>query len=311
MSVPDTTTFRMSDVVAEVGGDLPSLSLLFRDANQDGFDPLYVGLQDRLLNFRNYNHSPAPPFPETGLIHYWALDEEFGDISVDSKGANDLTLQNSVIRVSAGKLGYGVNSIAETVPVSTTYMGSADMSLSHPISFSFWIKAIPGWDNPGNHFLFCAGEAGTQSKYGGVNIQLNTTSSPKRLTVLLGTDGGIDASDRRSYYFPHPCDFSSTDWVHVVVTSDGQPSASGQKVWFNSIPQVLESETGTLNLIVWPRNNKNPRFFCGSGGNLSELPFVPAAWAVGLDEIAIFNTIISQADVDTIYNGGSGSFYRP
>jgi len=56
MSVPNTDTFSMQDVVTEIGaGD--DLVELFSLATGT-FDPAYIGDQTNLLNFRNYSHVP-------------------------------------------------------------------------------------------------------------------------------------------------------------------------------------------------------------------------------------------------------------
>jgi hypothetical protein len=52
-SVPNTTTFCLSDVTAVVGGTC--LSSAVANASPSGFDPSYGGTCTCLLNFRNYN----------------------------------------------------------------------------------------------------------------------------------------------------------------------------------------------------------------------------------------------------------------
>lgn len=55
MAVPNTTTFALSDVIAEIAGVQNSLQDCFDDADAAGFDPSFEGSKDRLSNFRNYN----------------------------------------------------------------------------------------------------------------------------------------------------------------------------------------------------------------------------------------------------------------
>lgn len=62
MSVPNTTTFTLQDVVDEINAaGVDSLTECFSAANNAGFDPLYEGSKDNLLNFRNYNNNPGVP----------------------------------------------------------------------------------------------------------------------------------------------------------------------------------------------------------------------------------------------------------
>jgi hypothetical protein len=54
-TVPNSTDFSLQDVVNVVGGT--SLSAAFGNANSSCFDSSYIGSQDRLTNFRNYDDS--------------------------------------------------------------------------------------------------------------------------------------------------------------------------------------------------------------------------------------------------------------
>jgi hypothetical protein len=53
MAVPDTNTFKLSEVVAEIPG-ATSLTTCFSLADPDKFDSAYAGAKDRQSNFRNY-----------------------------------------------------------------------------------------------------------------------------------------------------------------------------------------------------------------------------------------------------------------
>ena len=58
MSVPNTDTFALSDVVPEIGLTSPeSLQHCFDNAISWKFDPAYSGSKDRLSNFRNYGRN--------------------------------------------------------------------------------------------------------------------------------------------------------------------------------------------------------------------------------------------------------------
>ncbi|QLG46061.1 hypothetical protein [Costertonia aggregata] len=59
MAVPNTTTFSLLDVCNEIGltGSNRTLSNCFGSAIDSGFDNAHRGSKDRLLNFRNYQHS--------------------------------------------------------------------------------------------------------------------------------------------------------------------------------------------------------------------------------------------------------------
>lgn len=54
MAVPNTNTFGLQDVVNEVVPSVDGLVECFAEANDIDFDPIYEGLKNGLLNFRNY-----------------------------------------------------------------------------------------------------------------------------------------------------------------------------------------------------------------------------------------------------------------
>lgn len=62
-SVPNTNTFSMTDVRSAVGGN--DLVGLFFNAENPYFDPTYVGVKDRMSNFRNYNRTSLAPIVST------------------------------------------------------------------------------------------------------------------------------------------------------------------------------------------------------------------------------------------------------
>lgn len=58
-SVPNTNTFKLTDVTAVVGGS--SLSVAFASSVDACFDPTYKGSKNSLLNFRNYDTTRGAP----------------------------------------------------------------------------------------------------------------------------------------------------------------------------------------------------------------------------------------------------------
>ena len=90
-----------------------------------------------------------------------------------------------------------------------------------------------------------------------------------------------------SYNFPQ---LNNNTWHHIVWTYDGSQSASGMKLYINGGTTVLPG--GTTNL---PINSVTTTtdFRIGARNQLGTM-----------DEIAFFNSALSQTDVTTIYNGG-------
>jgi len=112
MAVPDTTTFRMSDVVNELqldGCSTMSLSQLFTCAPNVSFDSSYEGSQICLLNYRNYN-----------LITGWTITAGAIPMGVTYDGTNVWTAN------------YARNSVSKISPTSveTEYSGTCAQPLA-------------------------------------------------------------------------------------------------------------------------------------------------------------------------------------
>lgn len=67
-TVPNTTTFRLTDVTTAIG-TATSLNSCFLLANPAGFDATYSGSKNQLYNFRNYDHNPR-----SLTLNYTTLD---------------------------------------------------------------------------------------------------------------------------------------------------------------------------------------------------------------------------------------------
>lgn len=85
MAVPNTTTFSLQDVQTELGGVNDDLVECFANASASGFDPVYEGLKNSLLNFRNYNNN----------INAVSFVDSFGTVSVGT--TLNATISASVI----------------------------------------------------------------------------------------------------------------------------------------------------------------------------------------------------------------------
>lgn len=103
MAVPNTNTFSLRDVKTEIeskgGGTVNSLVEAFSRANSSGFNTSYVGVKDRLSNFRGYVHS----IPDANVI-FWS---NIGPINYTLKNTQNVkcSIENSPYGTSAS----GVN----------------------------------------------------------------------------------------------------------------------------------------------------------------------------------------------------------
>lgn len=132
MSVPNTNTFTLQDVVDEINvGGVNTLDECFDNAIPTGFDPAYEGNKDRLSNFRNYSHDPLSIYSvtinDTGYLN--------GQDACDLAGVDNLTLY-----YEAAAPGVTIGTILYTNSgLTTTFNGLSLHYLDNDISESYQI----------------------------------------------------------------------------------------------------------------------------------------------------------------------------
>jgi len=224
----------------------------------------------------NYGTLNTPSTP--GLVYYLKLDEVSGDSLVESRGSNTGTSigTNSVV----GKIGQSRNFNGASYIDSNVNLASI---LGGTASISFWIKTgISGssifWQAPG----ITGVESGSTN-----DVRYGWIDEVGKIHVDAG-NGATAAS-------ANPINDNS--WHHVVLTRN---SVTGivQIYVDNSAPVSATSESGnkttpisTLGRIV------------GSVG-ASRGYFIGA-----LDEIGIWNKVLTASEVSALYNGGNGLSY--
>ena len=125
MSVPNTTTFDLEDVVNEVNPTTDDLVDCFADANDDFFDPTYEGSKNSLLNFRNYN-----AYYE-GILYI--VDKDYVD---SSEPWSDITNQGVTTTNNDGYTN-SFNIVSQLLDSSGAgTLASAILCLSHNVNFS-------------------------------------------------------------------------------------------------------------------------------------------------------------------------------
>jgi hypothetical protein len=100
LSVPNTTTFTLVDVVAVSGlTGATNLDECFQLAVDVWFDPLYKGDKSTLLNFRNYTVTIIPPAPELPVV----TTEVITDIgNTSATGGGNVTSQGTQPVIARG-----------------------------------------------------------------------------------------------------------------------------------------------------------------------------------------------------------------
>lgn len=214
------------------------------------------------------------------LISYWKFDEISGVTAFDSKGSNDGTLSNSDMRIN-GLINNGINVKPSPLRVMGTnfnpgsVIGSGDFSVSTFVKSESLTDFATLWQFGRN--------AGSSTSANAIHIMTDQNNNICFWSRFGTSGGGIICSS----------DKFQNEWQHIVLTRTG----NNIKVYLNgneiiSNTRSDNSVSGFTHFRVGSRvlNNGNP--FNGL-----------------LDELAIYNRALSQAEIEILYNNGYGLQY--
>ena len=215
------------------------------------------------------------PSVSNGLISWWRFDETSGSTASPSVGSYDGTL-SSPASFGSGKFGNAVILTGETGNRAT--FPAAAGNLGRTFSVSLWVK----WgdsDNDANWSRLITNKP-SDNDATGWNIKGSNNNTSLR---IRGT--GTREANR-----PVTSDWKNLNWVHLVAAfENGMVStyADGSFIGMDDINPVANS-TNSLTL--------------GSsvGGD--------NRWNGAVDDLRLYDRILTQSDVTTIYGGGNGDF---
>lgn len=221
----------------------------------------------------------------SGLTSYWRFDETSGTNVVDSKGSYDGTLSTTNIINSNGKNNYcsyfGTN-ISDNINIGTTY----SFERTDNFSFSMWL-------NSNNNSTTVQGIIANFKSTTYIGYELLYLAQKFRFELAGSSGSRIRIGTTNTV-------MTDTNWHHVVLTYNGSSKASGVTMYMDGTKitamttyvDTLNSTTvSTVNTLIGKRQD-------------GDTPFKNK-----IDEFAIYNRVLSQPEVTTLYNSGTGLFY--
>jgi hypothetical protein len=197
----------------------------------------------------------------------------------DAKGIYNGTLVNGAT-YGTGKINnaFSFDGINDYVDLGFGYRRSK----TEPFSYSFWastnsLNTLTVLSNSGDngHFLHI------ENRY---------------VWMHIGFSGGSYLKTRTT------TPFSANTLTHIVVTYDGSATYSGFKYYYNGILNTTVGVNNTLGTNDTP----NPSAY---NLNIGRRPLGQYYYSGILDELAIFDRVITATEVTELYNSGSGKQY--
>ena len=219
----------------------------------------------------------------TNLVSYWKLDESSGN-AADSVGGNTLT-NNGTVTYSAGK----INNAAD-FDGSTDYLSKTDnaaLSITNNLSISCWINQGAGRIT--NDIIVAKSMAANL----GYELRIrNSAGADWAPTTYISQTGDNVTEDQ--WYTATGYINSTGTWYHIVTTY-----ASGTcLIYVNASSIGLTNSGGTTSIF-----DNTTAFTVGARAD-------PLEYFHGsIDEVGIWNRVLSAAEVTTLYNGGAGNQY--
>ncbi len=221
----------------------------------------------------------------SNLVSYWELDESSGVANDATPSNNDLTNNNATPFVTA-KLNNGADfERGSSQFFSITDAAQTGLDITGDISFSVWVK-------------FETIEAST------IIAKFGDNGAPGDAAYrLIAGDGGLHLSVTNSAgttaYGSWPSlGLSTGTWYHLVAT--WKASTSKANLYINDAAQAEKTTTGVTDI----RNTTN-NFNLGISNYPADANYMDGV----LDEVGIWNRVLTQGDVNGLYNSGSGLEY--
>jgi hypothetical protein len=207
------------------------------------------------------------------LLGYWKLNESSGTPAEDSWSTNDGT-NTDITYTASGKIGRCYDFDQVTSKVSVGDVSSFDFGTTTDFSVSVWFKTV----TTNTCYLICKYNGGGSLGWG--------------IEVVTGTNLYAFATDGTNTIF-HYCGTGVNDgnWHHLAVSFD----RNGNCVSYLDGGAGSSESMSTVGDIS---NNYNLLFGIRNDGNNN--------YTGALDEIAIWNRVITSDEASTLYGSGSG-----
>jgi hypothetical protein len=225
-----------------------------------------------------------------GLVSWWKGD----DAATDHMGNNNGTLENGAgFALGAVNDAFSFNGSNQYVLVGQPV--PADLQIQNAITLSAWIYPTAYPTDLGNGAMGMIVGSQYDGSYGGATIFFDGRQNPDGYTGIPSGHIHFQIGDGSEW---HSTDTSSqlplNQWTLVTATrvAGGPPI-----VYYNGVSQPLQTVNSWSGVISYPSSDW---FAIGQQSNMNR-PFTGL-----IDEVQVYNTALTAAQVQGIYNAGNG-----
>lgn len=222
----------------------------------------------------------------SGLTSYWRM--ETGTTVVDY-GSNHFNGTSSNVSWVAGKKNNGAAFTSSNAKIVLADANKYNFERTDSFSFSLWVKRI-SLQNPA--FLFQKQQVSLSYRGYGMSITLVGGTGRHEVIFQLFNSTTVQLQVRSNQSLT-----STTDWYHIALTYNGTSNASGAKIYVNGVCDNYIY----YNTLTNTTKNTTPLII----GNFE----TPTTNNTIIDEVGLWNRVLTQAEVTALYNSGNGLFY--
>ena len=278
----------------------------FQIGARDGAASLFSGSIDEVRVYNRalsateiqalYNSGAAKFAPPTdkGLVGYWSMNEGAGTIAGDGSGnGNRGTLTGGPTWVD-GKRGKALSFDGSNDYVNSNF--APNLSATDDISFSFWFKVKSATHTADQEFIG-ADSAGDNPQFA-IEIDGDGSICTDESVLFFMRDDNSASSDIVCSTFV----VTDTNWHHVVAIHD---VSSNLQIYIDGIFRNSTAVTANSN---GSRNFSGYPFFLGANNSIGTAnQFCDCS----IDEVRIYNRVLSASEVSALYNSGAAKFAPP
>lgn len=223
------------------------------------------------------------------LVSYWKLDDAYTESTwVDSHGPNNLTKSGTLTDLPSAIINSGAGHL-NALSAGYLYINDANQSgldISGDLTISCWCRIlVTPTSYPG---MICKAPSNNQANYQTFYSQNDTGK------VIFRTGDGSASHDLASTYAVADI----KDWHHWVFTYE--TSTKEKRIYTDGSPNGSATTTHGATLY-----DNTADFYLGR----ETVGFASLDREKDMDEVGIWNRVLTEAEVTELYNGGAGLAY--
>lgn len=217
-----------------------------------------------------------------GCLSYWKLDETSGTVAYDSVGAVNGVVTTGAFD-SGGKNNYSWKRANKT-GVGINLGDNYAFEYNQPFSINMWVK----WSELNAWSLFFSKEnASTYKGYGLFKNNSNQVYCEIRGSQLIqNTNTGTTIT-------------STSNWYMITLTYNGSGANTGAIVYVNAIGTGQKRVGSISDSMVTTQSLTLGSYAADLNSGLYGY----------MDEVAVWNRALNEAEIKALYSGGNGKFY--